>query len=304
MKIILPILIFLSMSIYSSKAISKEIALSFDDAPRAATPYLNGQNRAEVLINNLAKVNVEKVILFANSSALKYEVRKSRLLKYANAGHLIANHTHSHKRPSDLGTQGYIDDILKAESYLKEFPNFVKFFRYPYLDYGKTEDLRDEVHNSLEKYEYKIGYVTIDNSDWYMDALLQKAVRSGQKVNIESLRDAYVYMLWDSIKFYDELAVKLLGRSPKHVLLLHENDLAALFIGDLVKLLRSKGWKIISPEEAYTDNLSRIKPNTLINGDGRIAAIAEAQGFAGPIRDFFQSEKEIEKYFLKKNVFH
>ncbi len=66
----------------------------------------------------------------------------------------------------------------------------------------------------------------------------------------------------------------------RHVLLLHENDLAALFLGDLIRLLISKGWKVISLEAAYADPISSDAPGVLFNNQGRVAAIARSQGIA------------------------
>lgn len=84
--------------------------------------------------------------------------------------------------------------------------------------------------------------------------------------------------LWETIEFYDGIAKKVLGRSPSHVLLLYENDMAALFVDDLVAHIRLKGWEIISPIEAYKDPISRMVPDVLFNNQGRIAAIAHSKG--------------------------
>jgi hypothetical protein len=61
-------------------------------------------------------------------------------------------------------------------------------------------------------------------------------------------------------------------------LLLHENDLAALFLDDLIRLLKDKGWKIISAEEAYNDPIAKEIPDVVFNGQGRVGAIAFARG--------------------------
>ena len=82
--------------------------------------------------------------------------------------------------------------------------------------------------------------------------------------------------------FYDKIAKKQLGRSPKHVLLLHENDMAALYLGELIQHTRGKGWEIISPQEAYQDSLAkRYNPKTFtFNKQGRVAALAHSNGAA------------------------
>jgi hypothetical protein len=69
------------------------------------------------------------------------------------------------------------------------------------------------------------------------------------------------------------------GRSPKHVLLLHEMDITALFVGDLADSLRAKGWDIISPEKAYTDDIASYQTQSVLkNNPGRVGEIARDKG--------------------------
>ena len=126
----------------------------------------------------------------------------------------------------------------------------------PFLHEDRTKKTRDYIRNYLQKLGYKNGYVTVNNYEWYMDALLKRALAEGKTINYKRLKNAYVESLWETITFYDNIALQVLGRSPKHVLLLHGNDITALFIDDLVQHIRSKGWKIISAEEAYSDPIA------------------------------------------------
>ncbi|MCL1127745.1 hypothetical protein [Shewanella surugensis] len=78
------------------------------------------------------------------------------------------------------------------------------------------------------------------------------------------MRQLYIQIIMESIEYYDEMAQTHLRRSPKHVLLLHEMDLSVLFIGDLVDALRDKGWTIISPADAYHDEISQYQAERLL----------------------------------------
>jgi hypothetical protein len=61
--------------------------------------------------------------------------------------------------------------------------------------------------------------------------------------------------------------------------LLHEMDISALFVGDLVDELRRKGWRIINPEEAYTDEIAQYQPQGVFSyNPGRIGEIARDKG--------------------------
>jgi len=106
--------------------------------------------------------------------------------------------------------------------------------------------------------------------------------------------------LLNNIEFYDDIAVSTLGRSPKHVLLLHENEIAALFIGDLIDRIRAKGWKIISPTEAYTDPIAEMyDPSYVLTGQGRVAAIAHSKGIS---ESRLKNQNEDQSYLDNKAI--
>jgi peptidoglycan/xylan/chitin deacetylase (PgdA/CDA1 family) len=197
---------------------------------------------------------------------------------YGESGHLLGNHSHFHQRPHELGSEEYVRGIAIAHDSLKALTGFVKWYRHPFLDEGRTVGLRDSLRAALDSLDYMNGYVTVDNYDWHLDRCFQEAVKSGREVDYDRLRGLYVDVIWDAILFYDEIGREELGRSPKHILLLHENDLAALCIDTLVGHIRGHGWKIISPRDAYSDPVADIATETLFNNQGRIAAIAAAHG--------------------------
>ncbi|MCB0284457.1 MAG: polysaccharide deacetylase family protein [Calditrichaeota bacterium] len=284
-------------------ASGQEIALTFDDAPRNDTQLFSGQERSKKLIENLKKAQVPDALFFVVTGQIN-EQNHTRLNDYMAAGFHLANHSHSHWSADRTEIEKYLADIAKADSILQKFENFIPLFRYPYLHEGKTRETRDPIRNYLDKHGYNNGYVTIDNYDWYMDHLLQRALKEGKQVNYEILKDLYINTLWQAITFYDDIALKTLGRSPKHVLLLHENDLAALFIADLVKYIRAQSWKIISPQEAYTDPIASTIPDVLFNNQGRVAAIAKSEGWK--IKDLIldsEDEKYLDDLFESKKVF-
>jgi len=179
--------------------------------------------------------------------------------------------------------------------------------RFKVFDLGSvipflTKADRDAIRQALAERGYMNGYVTVDNYDRYLDRLWQTALREKKKIDYDKLRQIYLEHLWKSIAFYDQMARQAIGRSPKHVLLLHENDLAALYVDELVALLREKGWKIISPTEAYTDPIATNVPEVLLNNQGRVAAIAKANGYPGLLSQDSEDEAFLEKLFLSAGV--
>jgi len=273
MKYILKLVcLYVLMSVHISQA--KTIALTFDDAPRGDGPLLSGEQRSKELIAKLEAHGAVPSAFFVTTQGLKHDGNKQRIHRYADAGHIIANHSHTHQWLHKTGSSTYIQDIRVAESLLKDYSNRRPWYRYPYLDEGRELSQRNNIRTQLDNLDIMSAYVTVDNYDWYIESKWQQAVDESKLVDMDALRDVYISMLMSAVKFYDELANDVLGRSPHHVLLLHENDLAAVFIGDLIDALKDDGWEIISPDTAYQDEIADYVPKTLRTGQGRVAAIA------------------------------
>ena len=289
--------------LFSISVHSQEIAITIDDVPRPDSKLFSGEERTEKLIANLKKANVSDVFLFVTTNKIT-EKSKKRVEAYVEAGFHLGNHSHSHFSAHKKDIKAYLSDIEVAHNELKDFENVVPFYRYPYLHEGNDRNTRDRILLHLQNMGYRNGYVTIDNFDWYMDGLLQRALSKSKQVNYDALKNAYITILWEAILFYDDIAHKALGRSPKHVLLLHENDMAALYIGDLIEHIRSQGWKIVSPQEAYEDPIASTVPDVLYNGQGRVAAIAKSKGWDEKLlRGDDLSEDYLDNYFKDNNVF-
>jgi len=262
----------------TASEVPRRIALTFDDAPRSAGGFFSGEERTRRLIRELEKAGVDEAMFFVKTSNIRSESDRKRLRQYTDAGHRLANHSHSHLWLNRTDSAEYIADISEAARILADFENYDPFYRFPFLDEGRTTEKRDAVREALSDLGLAHGYVTVDNYDWYLAGRVKTALRDGLSVDRDALRRAYMEHILESVAFYDEIASGVLGRSPKHVLLLHENDLAALFIGDLVRALREAGWEIVGPREAYTDPIAGVLPDTLFNGQGRVAALARVAG--------------------------
>lgn len=216
----------------SFQVYSLEIALSFDDAPLASGPVLTGAERANKLIEALKEKKVQEVAFFCSNLQNFAEEDKARIRNYAEAGHIIANHSASHLNFYDffVDAKKFIADIQEADVKLSVFPNYKRWFRYPYLRQAKYKFSANndrDVERYLEKEKYKHGYITIETYDWYLNKLVKEDIEKGIKIDYEKIKKAYISMLWDSITFYDNLAKngsgsdailrRILGNRKPHV---------------------------------------------------------------------------------------
>lgn len=265
-------------------AAQKRIALSFDDVPRRAGAFFTPEERTAQLIAALEQGGVDQAGFFVTTGNLKRPDGaggEKRIGAYVKAGHVIANHSASHRWLSRTEVANYVADLDEAERWLAKRPGHRPWYRFPYLDEG-GRDLakRDALRAALAERGLANAYVTIDNYDWHIDALASDAKRAGKAMDMAALRDLYVETLVQTADYYDAIAVETLGRSPAHVLLLHETDLAAMFVDDLAAALRADGWEIVTIDHAYRDPIAKAEPDTWFLGSGRVAALAHLKGRA------------------------
>lgn len=269
----------------ASKAQAKRIALSFDDVPRRPGAFLTPDQRTQGILSGLAAADVKAVFFVTTGNLDRPEGKggEERIMMYAGAGHLIANHSRAHRRLSQISAEDYLEDVDRASAWLRGRPGYRPWFRFPFLDEGRADKAkRDAVRAGLAARGLANGYVTADGADWNMEALTIAAREAGKDMDMEALRRLFVETMVGAANFYDGLARRTLGRSPAHMLLLHETDLAALFLPALIEALRNDGWEIITPDEAYADPIARALPDVPSAQGTRIEAMAWEKGLPAP----------------------
>lgn len=286
----------------------KLIALSFDDVPRMRGAFMDPQERGRRLIATMQDKGVDQAVFFLNPGQLtEYGDTKGagqRIRDYVAAGHVLANHSFTHPRLGGTSAADYLSNVDAAEMWLSKQPGHRPWFRYPFLDEGgKDMAKRDAIRAGLKARGLLNAYVTIDGSDWNMEDQALKAVKAGKKIDMEALRDLYVETHVQSANFADALMVRTLGRSPPHMLLLHETDIAALFLGDLIDALRKDGWEIISADGAFADPVYRAAPETPYAAGTLAEALAWEKGISGQ-RWYERNNTTIANRLFAERVLH
>lgn len=275
-------LLALLIALCSPAYAQRRIALTFDDVPRARGAFFTPDERTGRLIAQLRRAGVRQAAFFITTGNLDRPDGaggEARIIAYVEAGHVIGNHSRRHLWATRTPLPEYVEDLDRAGAWLSGWPNWRPWYRFPFLDEGRdTTERRDALRRALAERGLSSAYVTVDSYDWHLEGLTNRAVRAGQAIDRDALRQLYIDAIVGAAEFSDRIAVETLGRSPAHVMLLHETDLAALFIGDAVAELRRRGWRIVSADEAYRDPIAAIEPDSMFLGGGRIAGIANARG--------------------------
>jgi peptidoglycan/xylan/chitin deacetylase (PgdA/CDA1 family) len=269
----------MSLGIPKSNAREKprEIAITMDDFNWQNAVYQSAWDRNKSILKVLDAHSI-KAGLFVVGRNLERDEGKRLLTEWDKSGHLIGNHTYSHQNlhSPEITVEEYTNDILRAEKVLSAFKQFQKYFRFPALREGDTAAKRDGVRDFLAKANYRVGHVTIDTDDWIITSQLTERVKSNPSANVKPYRDFYLAHMWDRAQYYDSLSNQVLGRSVKHTILVHYNLLNGLFLDDLISMFKSKGWRLINAEEAFTDPVFSEKPNVLPAGQSIIWGLAKA----------------------------
>jgi peptidoglycan/xylan/chitin deacetylase (PgdA/CDA1 family) len=263
----------------------KRIAFSFDDVPRRPGAFMTSEQRTQRLIAALRRSGVRQAAFFVTPGHFEEPYGaggEARIAAYVRAGHVIANHSWSHRWLSRVGAQAYLADIDRASAWFTGRRGYRPWFRYPFLDEGTRRGAeptaRDAVRAGLAERRLLNGYVTVDSYDWYLDDLANRARAAGLAMDMAALRDLYVEIVVDAAEFADALAVRTMGRRPVQVALMHETDLEAMFLADAIAALRRRGWRVATMDQAYRDPIARITPDARYLGGGRLTAIANAAG--------------------------
>ncbi|MEZ0244706.1 MAG: polysaccharide deacetylase family protein, partial [Sphingomonas sp.] len=255
MRIVAKLLLALAVLVaFPATAGTKRIALTFDDVPRNRGAFLTPDRRTEMLILGLRTAGVRQAAFFVNPGNLAKPDGaggEARIAAYVAAGHVLGNHSWDHPHLNAMSAGDYLANIDRADAWLRQQPGFRPWFRFPFLDEGGADKAkRDAVRAGLKARGYSNGYVTPEASDWNMESLTIAAAKAGKTMDMEALKLLYVESHVQAADYYDGLAIGIWGRSPIHVMLLHETDLAAMYLPDLVAALRADGWEIVTADAA------------------------------------------------------
>ena len=277
------------------------VAITMDDVLWQNIPEDRRPEAEDRLFNHVART---KVFLFTVGQWVDNDHGRGILKRWSDAGHLIGNHTYSHRAlKGDAKPEEFEQDILRNEPLLAGYRGFRKFLRFPELKEGDTREARDHVRAFLAKHGYRNGAVTIDASDWYYEQRLSARIKADPKFDVARYREPYLNHTWERAQFYDQLSRDVLGRSVAHTLLVHYTFLNSLFLGDVLAMFRSKGWGIIHADEAFSDPVFRRQPDIVPAGESLISALAKESGkfdalLSRPSEDGVFGEKILDRLGL------
>jgi len=272
---------FASLASFAATARPPEraVAVTFDDLPGTTAalvsndvPALRETTRKllaafrEASVPVVGFVNEGKLFLEGETPA-QAEQRIGVLRQWVEAGHELGNHTYSHR---DLNTQPlewFEQDVVRGEAVtrrlLGEKGRTLRYFRHPFLHVGLELDKRRAFESFLHGRGYTIAPVTVDNDEYIYAAAYAEARRRGDAALAARLGDDYLRYMESMFASIEGVSQDLLGREIPQVLLLHANDLNADRFPPLAAMMKARGYRFVTLEEALRDEAYR-RPDTYV----------------------------------------
>jgi peptidoglycan-N-acetylglucosamine deacetylase len=197
--------------------------------------------------------------------------RIKALSMWPEYGFELGNHTFSHASLNRVGLRNWEEEIVRGETVtrmlLEQHNMQLRYFRHPYLDTGRDIDTRRRAEAFLVERGYRIAPVTMDAWDWMYAGVYEDARRHGDTALQQKLVSSYHDYTNQVFDYYEKFSKDLIGYEPKQILLLHGNWLEADHIAELLDLLRKRGYKFITLQDALSDSAYSL-PDEYIGEEG------------------------------------
>ena len=263
---------------YPNDAARPQIALTLDDPTLKLGSVLKWQEANTRILKAIAAKDI-RAALFVCGMRVDEADGAKLLSAWDEAGHLICNHSYSHKFYGEQTSYAdFAVDFLKNEKVIAPYHNRKALFRYPYLKEGDTAEKRDRFRALLKERGYRVGHVTVDASDWYVSQRLVDRLGKQPNAPVAQYRDYLIAHLLDRAAFYRQLALDVLERDIRHTILLHFNPLNAYVLPDVLTAFEHAGWQWIDASLAFEDPIFRNQPQIVPAGESLVWALAKETG--------------------------
>jgi peptidoglycan/xylan/chitin deacetylase (PgdA/CDA1 family) len=241
----------------------RQIAITIDDLPAGSAASMTGAEIAEMTTKLLTTLRDQKIpaVGFVNERKLykfgEVDERIKALSMWLDYGFELGNHTFAHTSLNRGGLKEWEEDIIRGETVtrllLAQHNMTLRYFRHPFLDTGRDLETRRQAEAFLVSRGYRIAPVTMDAWDWMYAGVYDDARRRGDAALQQQLVSSYLSYTGQVFDYYEKFSKELMGYEPKQILLLHGNWLEADHIGELLDMLRKRGYKFITLQDALSD---------------------------------------------------
>ena len=272
-------LCFISFSVtaQTTQKPDRQVAITIDDLPAGMADRLPAAEITAMTAKLLGTLRDQKipVVGFVNEKKLykpgEVDERIKALQMWLDYGFDLGNHTFSHASLNQVGLKAWEDDVIQGESVIRLLmgPRKMKlrYFRHPYLDTGRDLLTRRQAEQFLIERGYRIAPITLDGWDWMFAGIYEDAKKRNDTALQQQIAKEYLAYHDAVFAYTEQLSIKIVGYEPKQILLLHASNLEADHIGELMDVLRKRGYRFVTLEDALGDPAYSL-PDTYVGEEG------------------------------------
>jgi peptidoglycan/xylan/chitin deacetylase (PgdA/CDA1 family) len=240
----------------------REVAVTFDDLPgvfgggceRKTFEEVNGKIIGTLTTNKIPAIGL---VNEGRNCAVQNGSLERVLKMWLDAGLDLGNHSFSHHDLNTTPLATYQADVLRGEvttrKLLEERGRKIRYFRHPFLHAGRDIETKTAFEKFLVERGYRVAPVTIDNQEWVFADVYGRALKRGDIATARRIGETYVSYMEQIFDFFERLSTEVAGYEIKQVLLLHVNSLNGDYFDELVAMMRKRGYKFITLDEALQD---------------------------------------------------
>jgi peptidoglycan/xylan/chitin deacetylase (PgdA/CDA1 family) len=266
-----------TLSAQTAPKVDRQVAVTIDDLPSGTADRLPAAEITAMTAKLLGTLRDQKipVVGFVNENKIyrtgEVDERIKALQMWIDYGFELGNHTFSHPSLNHVSLQAWEDDVIQGEPVIKmlmaQHHMTLRYFRHPYLDTGRDLQTRRLAEQFLTQRGYRIAPITLDGWDWMFAGLYEDAKKRNDTALQQQIVKEYLAHHDAEFAYCEEQSRKLLGYEPKQILLLHASNLEADHIGELMDVLRKRGYRFITLQDALEDSAYSL-PDTYVGEEG------------------------------------
>jgi peptidoglycan/xylan/chitin deacetylase (PgdA/CDA1 family) len=274
---IIPVALCCVCTFAQAPKLDRQVAVTIDDLPAGMADRLPAANITALTGKLLTMLRDQKipVVGFVNEKKLykpgEVDERIKALQMWLDYGFELGNHTFSHMSLNQVELKDWEDDVVQGESVtrmlLTQRKMKLRYFRHPYLDTGRDLATRRKAEEFLTQRGYRIAPITLDGWDWAFAGIYEDAKKRNDTAMLQQIVKDYLAYHDAVFAYSEQQSAKLVGYEPKQILLLHASNLEADHIGELLDVLRKRGYRFITLQEALSDPVYSL-PDTYVGEEG------------------------------------
>ena len=283
LRVVLVSLFWISTLSAVAWAQSKTVAITIDDLPYEwHDPNIHKLDAADA--GYAATVNQRILAALARHKApvtgfvnqlkveqLGTEQGTAMLRPWTSGSFDLGNHLYAHKDANDLSVEQIEEEIVRGEQtigpLMKAAGKKLEFLRFPYNHTGETKEKHDAVAAFIAQRGYRLAPCTMDNTDWEFTWAYNKMLAKHDDARITKLKAAYLAYTSVEVDYLAALNRKVLGYEPPEIMLLHDNQLNAEMLDEVLTLFEKKGYRFVPLSEAESDPIYQ-QPDSYITSNG------------------------------------